>query len=247
MSEIWDMEGLSPVEKLSLLALADWANDDGLAWPSIKQIADKTGCSRRTVQAAFSRAEKEGLLTREQVIGKGCKYTIHPCKRRTRAGGAPVQESAQTRAGGAPNTPVNTIKKKDTNVSKKEKPIPPAKPDSVSAEVWDDWLAMRKAMKAPVSKTAINGIAREAERAGWPLEDALAECVARGWKGFKADWVRNDERRNEKSGSVTESAVAGAKARLASLRGESTSGDRRPDVRRIGQMPDPLRSIGHVP
>lgn len=35
------------------------------------------------------------------------------------------------------------------------------------------------------------GIRREAENAGWPLDAALAECVSRGWQGFKADWVRD--------------------------------------------------------
>lgn len=245
MAQIWDMKGLSPVEKLSLLALADWANDDGLAWPSIQQIADKTGCSKRTVQMAFKKAEQVGILTRNQVAGKGCNYTLHPRTSCTPATDAPVQESAQTRAGGAPNTPVNTIKKKDTNVSKKEISVQPAKPDSVSDEVFKDWVAMRKSMKAPASQTAINGIAREAERAGWTLEDALAECVARGWRGFKAGWVKDDGR-NEKTGSVTESAVAGAKARLASIRSESPSGDRGSDVQRIGKMPDPVRSLGHV-
>ncbi len=56
-------------------------------------------------------------------------------------------------------------------------------------EVWEDFLKIRKAKKAPMTKTALDAIKREAENAGWPLNDAIRECVTRGWQGFKAEWV----------------------------------------------------------
>lgn len=65
-------------------------------------------------------------------------------------------------------------------------------PDGVSIKVWADFLKIRKAQKAPVTETAIEGIRREAGKAGFALEDALRTCVERGWRGFKADWVKGD-------------------------------------------------------
>lgn len=62
-------------------------------------------------------------------------------------------------------------------------------PDGVSVEVWNAFLKVRKAKKAPMSDLALAGIKREADAAGWTLEDALQECVTRGWQAFKADWV----------------------------------------------------------
>jgi len=62
-------------------------------------------------------------------------------------------------------------------------------PEGVSAQVWADFKKSRKTMRAPITKSAIDGIKREADKAGWQLEDALRECCARGWRGFKADWV----------------------------------------------------------
>lgn len=62
-------------------------------------------------------------------------------------------------------------------------------PDGVSDDVWKAFLKVRKAKKAPMSDLALEGIRREADKAGWSLEDALAECVTRGWQAFKADWV----------------------------------------------------------
>ena len=62
-------------------------------------------------------------------------------------------------------------------------------PEGVSVSVWDSFLQLRKTKKAPVTSAALEGIKREAEAAGWTLEEALQECCVRGWQGFKADWV----------------------------------------------------------
>ena len=66
-------------------------------------------------------------------------------------------------------------------------------PEGVSVEVWNDFVAQRKKARAVVSETVIKSIAKEAQKAGWSLEQALAECAARGWRGFKAEWVKDKE------------------------------------------------------
>lgn len=71
----------------------------------------------------------------------------------------------------------------------KQKANSVAKPESVTDQVWSDFLAARKAKRSPLTETALAGIAREAQKAGWSLNDALAESVARGWQAFKAEWV----------------------------------------------------------
>jgi uncharacterized protein YdaU (DUF1376 family) len=67
-------------------------------------------------------------------------------------------------------------------------------PPEVSSQVWDDFTAVRRAKRSPVTETALRGIEKEAQKAGWTLEQALAECAARGWSGFKAEWVRGTMR-----------------------------------------------------
>ena len=62
-------------------------------------------------------------------------------------------------------------------------------PVNVEEAVWADFLALRKAKKAPVTVTALAGIKREADKANWSLGRAITECVERGWTGFKAEWV----------------------------------------------------------
>ena len=66
-------------------------------------------------------------------------------------------------------------------------------PADVTAAVFADFVAMRKAKKSPLNATALVGIRREAEKAGMSLEDALITCCARDWKSFRADWMTADD------------------------------------------------------
>ena len=61
-----------------------------------------------------------------------------------------------------------------------------APPNGVTDMVWQDWVKLRKEKRAAVTQTAIDGIEREA---GISLQTALETCCARGWSGFKADWL----------------------------------------------------------
>ncbi len=66
------------------------------------------------------------------------------------------------------------------------------KPDDVSQSVWDDFIKLRGVKKAPVTETVVKLIRSEASKIGWSLEQALSEACARGWKGFKSEWVLRD-------------------------------------------------------
>ena len=71
-------------------------------------------------------------------------------------------------------------------------------PEGVSVEVWNDFVLQRKKSRAVISETVIKSIAKEAQKAGWSLEQALAECSARGWRGFKAEWVKQEPKKEAK-------------------------------------------------
>lgn len=87
-------------------------------------------------------------------------------------------------------TPLDTEADTETETEKKKtKSTAVDQPDGVSDFVWADFKKLRTAKKAPITKTALDGIAREAAKAGVTLEKALQTCCERGWTGFKADWV----------------------------------------------------------
>lgn len=93
-------------------------------------------------------------------------------------------------------TSINTEKKE---AGRRKKTV--EKPSDVSEQIWEDWLQLRKTKKAPVTQTALDGIAREAKKAGYTLEQALEACCSNGWQGFKAEWVL---RSNQQAGNATQ-------------------------------------------
>ena len=74
--------------------------------------------------------------------------------------------------------------------NKKSRATQIEKPAGVSDQVWNDFIALRKAKRAPLSATALASIAKEAEKAAMHIEEALTECVTRGWQSFKAEWMK---------------------------------------------------------
>jgi len=67
-----------------------------------------------------------------------------------------------------------------------------AVPENVPASLWVDFLAVRKAKNAALTETALEGIKREAAKAGKTLPEALTICCERGWAGFSAKWLDKD-------------------------------------------------------
>jgi hypothetical protein len=75
--------------------------------------------------------------------------------------------------------------------TEKEKEI--EAPEGVSQQVWDSFVKQRKTKKAQVTDLVINGIKKEADKAGWTMDMALNEIVVRNWVSFKAEWVAKPE------------------------------------------------------
>lgn len=73
-------------------------------------------------------------------------------------------------------------------------------PNMPSEQTMADWLAMRKRLKAPVSQTVINRFAIELKKAkayGYTVDQCLAECVTRGWRGFETQWLVNSSQNGQ--------------------------------------------------
>ena len=66
------------------------------------------------------------------------------------------------------------------------------RPDDLPEQLWQDWLALRKAKRAPLNTTTINTFRAEAQKAGISFEEAVSFSVANGYQGFKADWYRKN-------------------------------------------------------
>lgn len=91
----------------------------------------------------------------------------------------------------------NTKKENPPSFSFEHWPVNP------SPEVWADYLQHRKAIKAPLTQTAANRLGAEAHKAqaaGFSVDDFLAECMLRGWRGGKAEWLTRGTSQDQQGG-----------------------------------------------
>lgn len=71
----------------------------------------------------------------------------------------------------------------------------PEKPESVSDQIWNDLLILRKETKASNSQTAwttiFNGLEKAQQATGHTLDQIITFWINKAWKGFNADWYLN--------------------------------------------------------
>lgn len=180
MTAVWELV-LPPSEKLVLLALADWAQDDGRCWPSIAKVAAKSGVSERTVQRMLREAEKAGLLTRKENMGKGCEYTLTPRHSVTPDNMAPVTNETETPDTVSPNT-LGTIKKVSEAKASSPKRVKFPAPFGVTEDQWEAFQAQRKKpLNAHSYKLITNKLSAFALE-GYPPGELIDLAIERGWE-----------------------------------------------------------------
>lgn len=101
---------------------------------------------------------------------------------------------AKAKQNETPSQSPNTSSLRSEVPREKRAPAIPC-PDGVDSQVWSDWLALRKAKRAPVTQTVLDEAGREASKAGIELEAFLRLWVARGSQGLQAEWLKPNERR----------------------------------------------------
>ncbi len=193
-------------EKLVLLALCDSANDQGECYPSVMALVKKCSLTDRAIQKAIQSLEEGGYLTREMRQGRSTVYWMtpeprspHPRTTFTPEPGSPpnvVHPTPERRSPPPPNHVHPTPERGSPRTINEPSEEPSGNrhkaraPGDVDAQVWSDWVQVRKAKKAPVTETALEAIRSEALKAGMTLEAALRIACQRGWAGFKAEWVQ---------------------------------------------------------
>jgi len=63
MNLVWQSAPYRGNTLLTLLALADWSNDEGVAWPNLETLATKSRQSIRSAQYAIEELAKDGVLS----------------------------------------------------------------------------------------------------------------------------------------------------------------------------------------
>ena len=135
---------------------------------SARRTLAQRALSKRSSSA--DRAPNERLANAQRTLSERSTDAEQPAAQKNK----PTQESDDTAA-----------------ASPRKRAASPAldAPEDVSEQVWADFVAHRKAKKAPVTQTVIDNFRAEARKAGISLEEALRTCCALGWQGFRAEWL----------------------------------------------------------
>lgn len=114
-------------------------------------------------------------------------------------------------ANSPPNaTPIATNNHKPiTNNQIREKATSVACPPDVDQQIWDDWKQLRKAKKAPVTETVVDGARKESIKANMPLNDFLAVWCSRGSQGLQAEWLKPEDKNLSKTGQMNQRVISG--------------------------------------
>lgn len=191
-----------------LLALFAFRNKKtNLAWPSREQLAELTNLPRDRVSVITSELEGMGWVKKMGNGGrsKATRYELRTPKLKsetltetvTVSEAETLTDLAETLTESVSETLTETVRgieqtNEQTNEQTKGKRVRatlPAKPDDVADQVWADWLELRKAKRAPVTQTVIDGARREANKAGMSLDAFLREWCVRGSQGLRAAWL----------------------------------------------------------
>lgn len=198
MVQAMNCEVGNPARKLVLLKLADNANDDGICFPSYQYIADKCEMTRRSAISHIEYLIKMGLVSKKERKNKDGSisnlYFLH-----LEQGSENISLGSENFAlGGSENIsprtshslePVNEPKK-TTQKSESEMLL---EKFGISGQLAKDFITHRKAKKAPITETVMNGFLREANKAELSVAESVAISIERNWQGFKAAWYLKDK------------------------------------------------------
>jgi len=185
---------LTDLEDLAYRRMLDWCYLHEKPLPvdpeeiaRLVRMRTHSDCIAVVLQEYFKKAENGWISLRvlEEIARVGVKSDKAAESAKARWSKVKYANALQAQSEG--NATQDTLHKTQDTLPKKNTVVPPA---GVTEFVWQDWLKLRKTKKAPVTQTAIDGIVREADKAGVSLQTVLETCCERGWTGFKAEWLQ---------------------------------------------------------
>lgn len=219
--KVWKLSSHGGTELLVLLAVADHADEDGRAYPSVGALATKCRMTTRNVNHILRALQASGELDVQRNEGPygTNRYRIRLESASPLKPTSPLKQPSPPEAGFTPEAPFTL--KPTSSTPEAGFPIP-LKPTSdepslnrqepntrtrrapsasvagshfpeVDAQVLKDWEIVRKAKRVgPVTATVAKKVRAEAAKADLPIQQVVELCCARGWASFNASWDRGD-------------------------------------------------------
>lgn len=183
------------------------------AWPSIKRLEVDTKCDRKTIMKVLERLQEINLIRfTEETRGNGVKvYQLVGVRGReddltSTKKGTSTKIGTSTKNGTSTSTKIGTATStkngtqnlsiestnESTNIYKGKFNFANALvSQGADQKLISEYMEVRKAKKAVNSETAFKSLISEQQKSGLTLNQVLEHCVVNSWKGFKAEWIKN--------------------------------------------------------
>lgn len=193
----------STADALRILSGPDPDSSDGTTGERIRQVGPG-------VWFVINHERYRDRQTRRQALGAARARTHYDKQRQDALGSVRcVRSNASNATSRAPvsvsvsgTSDSGTEKKKNSEGTKKKA----TRPDSVTPETWNAFLANRAAKSKPLTPRAWQMIANRLDAAGVKYQDALDVAVERGWADISPEWMGGASR--QRSSNVGPSAAA---------------------------------------
>tara|TARA_R110000850_G_scaffold111316_1_gene224792 strand:+ start:314 stop:1033 length:720 start_codon:yes stop_codon:yes gene_type:complete len=206
----WD----TPIEnaplKLALLQLANNADDDGFSYYSISKMALACGMSERTFMRKISELESMKVLTVERRSNRPSLYTligdemgVSLCHLHNTGVTESHPEVTACHAEVTESHLVGDRESPDLNSTPKSNPDSNPKSIALSSSFEilnasnDELLEITRIRKknkgGAITQRVANALSKEFQIAmnmGYSFDELLTEWEVRGWKTFKAEWIK---------------------------------------------------------
>jgi len=216
LSQCWKLQ-IPQTAKFVLISLADQADNDGICWPSVAFICERTSLCDRAVQKALKwLREHRAVRIEANAATKGAnRYTVTPGSFTPESDSPPNvvhpeldSPTPERRSHPPPNhvrEPPNDVRTNhqepsDNHQAPKKKRtrekvglrFEDLVADGVEEQVAKDWIEVRKSKGLKIlTLTAWNRVKAEAAKASIATGEAVRIAAEKNWAGFGADWGRD--------------------------------------------------------
>lgn len=194
LSKVWDGYPGGGTELLALLALADWSDDEGRCFPSIKSIAKKIRLKERQAQRAVNKLINDGFVkvlsnkfggppgsTRKyQIISNSLTGVIDDTPK-NRTGVLQDQDGCHFEQFTSVVNDTQTVI--EPSITVKDFEIPDWLPELEWNAFLDHRKKLKKALTPYARQLAIKQLKKIVDQGHKP-EDVINEAILRGWQSF---------------------------------------------------------------
>lgn len=195
MSWVWENGPKDQAQRLVLLALADYCDDQGHCWPSMERIGQKASMTARGARGVIRRLEIDGWISVAVGGGRGgcSQYQIHTInpERQTRNEEPGMSNPEPKTRNTAPKT--RNVTAETRNQRSAEPSITIKEPSEeeraraalapvLGEELGRAFVAHRKALKAPMTEHGARLMAKKLATMADPI-GSTEQSITEGWKG----------------------------------------------------------------